>query len=81
MKEFISYAVGCMFGATRWKSLASSWPMPARLWTDYLRQVPEPSFAADDDNVIPVLDGSWFEDDIVSRRCLRVTFGDAQFER
>ena len=49
---------------------------------DYLRQVPEPSFAADDDNVIPVLDGSWFEDDIVSRfrRFLRVTFGDAHFE-
>lgn len=37
----------------------------------------------DDDNIIPVLDDVWFEDDIVSRfyTFLRVTFGEANFEK
>ena len=32
---------------------------------DYLERIPKPSFMADDDNVIPVLDSEWFEDDVV----------------
>ena len=49
---------------------------------DYLKQVPEPTFPADNDNVIPVLDEGWFDDDIVERfkRFLRVTFGDEHYE-
>jgi type II restriction/modification system DNA methylase subunit YeeA len=37
------------------------------------------SFIPDEDGIIPVLDGEWFEDDIVARTrdFLRVTFGDA----
>ncbi|MBC8504150.1 MAG: class I SAM-dependent DNA methyltransferase, partial [Chloroflexi bacterium] len=48
----------------------------------YLKQVPEPTFPADNDNVIPVLDEGWFDDDIVERfkRFLRVTFGDEHYE-
>ena len=82
MKEFISYAVGCMFGRYALEKPGLVLANAGETLVDYLRQVPEPSFAADDDNVIPVLDGSWFEDDIVSRfrRFLRVTFGNAQFE-
>ena len=82
MKEFISYAVGCMFGRYALEKPGLVLANAGETLEDYLHQVPEPSFAADDDNVIPVLDGSWFEDDIVSRfrRFLRVTFGDAQFE-
>ncbi len=36
----------------------------------------------DDDNVIPILDEGWFDDDIVARfkRFLRVTFGDEHYE-
>jgi hypothetical protein len=39
-------------------------------------------FAPDLDNVIPVIDGDWFEDDIVARfrQFLRVAFGDPHFE-
>ena len=48
---------------------------------DYLARVPEPAFLPDEDNVIPVLDGDWFPDDIVDRfrKFLRLTFGDAHF--
>jgi type II restriction/modification system DNA methylase subunit YeeA len=50
--------------------------------TDYLAQVPEPSFMPDEDNVIPILDDTWFTDDIVERfhAFLRVTFGEEHFQ-
>jgi hypothetical protein len=40
------------------------------------------SFVPDADNVIPVLDGDWFADDITERfrKFLRVTFGEAKFQ-
>jgi hypothetical protein len=49
---------------------------------DYHRQVPQPSFAPDEDNVIPILEAGWFPDDIVERfnQFLRVTFGDEHFD-
>lgn len=41
------------------------------------------AYLPDDDNIIPVLDDEWFEDDIVGRfkEFLKVTFGTANFER
>ena len=49
---------------------------------DYLKRVPEPCFPADDDNVIPMLDGDWFTDDIAERfrKFLRVAFGEEHYE-
>ncbi|MCU7859444.1 MAG: BREX-1 system adenine-specific DNA-methyltransferase PglX, partial [Candidatus Thiodiazotropha sp. (ex Lucinoma kastoroae)] len=40
------------------------------------------SFVPDDDNVIPMLDGDWFIDDITERffKFLRITFGEEDFE-
>jgi type II restriction/modification system DNA methylase subunit YeeA len=40
------------------------------------------SFPADEDNVIPMLDGDWFTDDIAERfrKFLRVAFGDEHYE-
>ncbi len=40
------------------------------------------AFPADDDNVIPMLDGDWFTDDITERFCqfLRVAFGEKHYE-
>jgi hypothetical protein len=37
------------------------------------------TFTPDEDGILPVLDGEWFEDDIVSRTrdFLRATFGEA----
>jgi type II restriction/modification system DNA methylase subunit YeeA len=49
---------------------------------DYLRQVPDPSFTPDEDNVLPILDGDWFQDDIKERfkKFLKVTFGEEHYE-
>jgi type II restriction/modification system DNA methylase subunit YeeA len=49
---------------------------------DYRRQIPEPTFAPDEDNVIPLLDGDWFPDDISERfkAFLKITFGTEHYE-
>ncbi|WP_419633539.1 hypothetical protein [Thiolapillus sp.] len=82
MKEFISYAVGCMFGRYALDKPGLILANQGETIDDYLKQIPEPSFRADDDNVIPMLDGNWFTDDITERfyKFLRVTFGEEHYE-
>lgn len=49
---------------------------------DYLAKVPAPTFVPNADNVLPIVDGDWFEDDIVVRfrQFLRAAFGEQHFE-
>ena len=81
MREFISYAVGCMFGRYSLDKPGLILANQGETVEDYLAQVPHPTFMPDKDNVIPILDGDWFTDDIVARfgRFLRVTFGEAHY--
>ena len=81
MAEFLSYAVGCMFGRYSLDAPGLILANQGETLEDYLARVPEPSFMPDEDNVIPVLDADWFADDIVTRTrdFLRVTFGEAKF--
>ncbi len=83
VRDFLSYAVGCMFGRY---SLAESGLILAdqgATFEDYLARVPAPTFLPDVDNVIPITDGDWFEDDIVERfrQFLRVAFGEQHFSQ
>ncbi|MFG3694225.1 BREX-1 system adenine-specific DNA-methyltransferase PglX [Stutzerimonas stutzeri] len=82
MRDLVSYAVGCMFGRYSLDKPGLILANQGETLADYLAQVPEPSFPADDDNVIPLLDGDWFPDDITLRfrQFLRVAFGDAHYE-
>jgi hypothetical protein len=82
MREFISYAVGCMFGRYSLDKSGLILANQGETLADYLKQIPQPSFPADDDNVIPMLDGDWFTDDISERfrKFLRVTFGEEHYE-
>ncbi|OYV89255.1 MAG: SAM-dependent methyltransferase [Acidiphilium sp. 37-60-79] len=81
MAEFLSYAVGCMFGRYSLDASGLILANQGEGLEDYLARVPAPSFEPDTDNVIPVLEGDWFADDITERfrQFLRVTFGEAQF--
>jgi type II restriction/modification system DNA methylase subunit YeeA len=81
MAEFLSYAVGCMFGRYSLDASGLILANQGETLADYLARVPNPSFLPDKDNVIPVLEGDWFADDIVDRfrRFLRVSFGEAHF--
>lgn len=61
IKAFISYAVGCMFG--RYSLDVDGLTYAGGEW-DSSKYV---SFAADKDNIIPICDDEYFEDDIVGR--------------
>jgi hypothetical protein len=80
--ELVSYAVGCMFGRYSLDEPGLMLADQGGTLQDYLMKVANPSFAPDSDNVIPVVDGDWFEDDIVGRlrQFLRVAFGEKYFE-
>ncbi|MGZ8907976.1 MAG: BREX-1 system adenine-specific DNA-methyltransferase PglX, partial [Methylobacter sp.] len=82
LRELVSYAVGCMFGRYALDKPGLILANQGETIADYLKQIPEPSFPADDDNVIPMLDGDWFTDDITERfrQFLRVAFGEEHYE-
>ncbi len=82
MRELVSYAVGCMLGRYSLDKPGLILANQGETLADYLAQVPQPSFPADDDNVIPMLDGDWFADDITLRfrQFLRVAFGEEHYE-
>lgn len=71
-KSFISYAVGCMFGRY---SLDEEGIIFAGGKFDLNRYK---TFLADEDNILPILPGAYFEDDIVTRfvEFVKVTFGE-----
>jgi len=81
VREFVSYAVGCMFGRYSLDKPGLVLANQGDTLADYLRQVPQPTFAPDADNVIPLLDGEWFNDDITERfrSFLRLTFGETHY--
>jgi type II restriction/modification system DNA methylase subunit YeeA len=81
MREFTSYAVGCMLGRYSLDKPGLILANQGETAEDYRQQIPEPTFAPDEDNVIPLLDGDWFEDDITERfkAFLKVTFGTEHY--
>lgn len=81
LKDLFSYSVGCMFGRYSFDKPGLILANQGETLRDYLLQISNPSFLPDDDNIIPVLDGEWFTDDIVGRfnEFLKVAFGEEHF--
>lgn len=83
MAAFLSYAVGCMMGRYSLDQPGLILADAGDTLANYLAKVGKPleqlTFAPDKDGIIPVLDGDWFEDDIIARtrEFLRATFGEA----
>lgn len=80
--DLISYAVGCMFGRYSLDEPGLILGDQGSTIDEYLAKVPHPTFMPDEDNVIPIVDGDWFEDDILQRfrLFLRTVFGEQHFE-
>ena len=80
--DLVSYAVGCMFGRYSLDKPGLILADQGATVQDYLAKVPTPTFMPDADNVLPIVDGDWFEDDIVARfrQFLRAAFGEQHFE-
>ncbi|SFF15580.1 hypothetical protein SAMN05216167_13147 [Spirosoma endophyticum] len=87
MAQFVSYAVGCMFGRYSLSKPGLVLASQGQTLADYQSEIEangiladENAFQPDADNIIPILDEDWFADDIVSRfrAFLRASFGDAE---
>lgn len=76
IKSFISYAIGCSFGRY---SLDEEGLIYAGGEFDSSRYK---TFPADEDNILPILSGAYFEDDIVTKFVdfVRVTFSEETLE-
>lgn len=87
IKDLVSYAVGVMFGRYSLDKEGLILANQGDSLQDYLlkleKEEAELSFIPDDDNIIPILDDEWFEDDIVGRfyKFLRTSFGEQNFEK
>lgn len=98
IKSFISYAVGCMFGrySIDVDGLIYAGGDWKEKWRDgKVRKIEkdengnvisdtwvDATYLPDEDNIIPILDDEYFDDDIVSRfiEFLKVTFGEEKLE-
>lgn len=80
--DLVSYSIGCVFGRYSLDEPGLILADQGAEVRDYLAKVPSPTFVPDKDNVIPIVDGDWFEDDVVARfrSFLRVAFGERHFE-
>jgi hypothetical protein len=67
IKNFISYAVGCMFGRFSIQENGISFASMNELTEDSFKIKDTNGFLPDDDNIIPVTSGDYFKDDIVFR--------------
>ena len=85
--QFVSYAVGCMFGRYSLDKPGLILANQGETLQDYLEKVgkgeEELTFVPDRDNIIPVLDDEWFRDDIVERfyTFLKASFGEENFRK
>lgn len=85
ISQFVSYSAGCMFGRYSLDQEGLILANQGETLQDYVAKVgkseSEISFLPDDDNIIPVLDDEWFEDDIVGRfhEFLKASFGEKNF--
>ena len=75
-KSLVSYSVGCMFG--RYSLDVEGLTYAGGEWDSSKYQ----SFIPDADNIIPITDEEYLEDDIVSRLCefLKVVYGEQTLE-
>ena len=76
VKSFISYSVGCMFGRYSLDNEGLQFAGGEFNINNYHKFIP------DDDNIIPVLDSEYFEDDIVGRfvEFVKTCFGEENLE-
>jgi hypothetical protein len=82
IEELLSYIIGVIFGRYCLDKPGLILANQGETIQDYLKQVPNPCFMPDEDNIIPVTDGEWFTDDIVGRFkvFLKAALGDEHLE-
>jgi hypothetical protein len=85
IKQFISYAVGCMFGRYSPDKDGLILANQGETFQDFISKLglmnQTPTFMPIEDNVIPILDDEYFKNDIVNqfKTFLKVTFGEENY--
>ena len=84
--SLISYAVGCMFGRYSLDADGLILANQGDTIDTYLDNMPDPTnatFMPDEDNVLPITDDEYFEDDIVGRfvEFIRAAYGSETLEQ
>lgn len=83
VREFLSYAVGCMFGRYSPEKPGLILANQGEGLEDFHANVPGAKYLPDDDNIIPLMeDLVWFADDMVEKfkAFLKFTFGEERYE-
>ncbi len=87
ISHLLSYAIACMFGRYSLYKEGLILANQGETLEEYLHKIEktahECAYLPDSDNIIPVLEDEWFEDDIVSKfyHFLKVTFGEKNFNK
>ncbi len=78
----VSYAIGCIMGRYSLDKPGLVLASNGETLQDYIKQIPSPSFAPDNDAIIPVTDQEWFTDDATNRfrEFVRVVWGDEHLQ-
>ncbi|TDO13933.1 BREX-1 system adenine-specific DNA-methyltransferase PglX [Halomonas ventosae] len=66
-RDLASYSIGCMMGRYSLDKPGLILASQGETVRDYLAQIPEPSFAPDQNAIIPLTDQEWFPDDATNR--------------
>ena len=76
--ELVSYAIGCMMGRYSLDKPGLILASQGETLQDYLEQIPSPSFAPDENAILPLTDQEWSPDDATNRfrEFIRVVWGD-----
>lgn len=82
LEQLISYAIGCMMGRYSLDKPGLILASQGETHQDYLRNIPSPRFAPDDDAILPLTDQEWFADDATNRfrEFVRVVWGDEHLQ-
>jgi hypothetical protein len=82
VKELISYYVACLVGRFSIDVPGLILGNQGNDIQEFLSVVKNPTFMPDADNIIPMLDDNWFEDDVADRffEYLRIAFGTEHFD-
>jgi len=85
--QFVSYSVGVMMGRYSLDKPGLILANQGETLSDCIEKVDKPkeelSFVPDEDNIIPVLDSEWFNDDIVNqfREIVKAVWGESNLQR
>ena len=82
VRSLVSYGVGCIFGRYSLDVPGLVLANQGDTVGDYLAKVPDPALVPDEDNILPVLDAEWFDDDLVTQfyRFLAAAYGEATLD-